>query len=317
MADDLMTLARMVTINDQRVADLDVMDIFLSAPMLAALPADTASDGNTHKYLKVTGAPVVGFRVPNTGREYDVSESSLVTVTLAILAASTRCDKSLADIYRKGGATGYIARENAIALAAALKGAERQIIYGTGNDSGGFTGLFQNLNLLNHDMVIGAGCTTANSTTSVIMMRATPDMANATVIVGNDGQITQGDTVIIEAKDADGKAYPAYYTPIEGWVGMQFGSAVSCARLANIDGTAGASSNTLNDDLLADLFECFPEEAPPTHIFCNKRAATQLKKSRTATSPTGAPAPYPTEWEGIPIITTSSIKNTEAVVAAS
>jgi len=39
----------------------------------------------------------------------------------------------------------------------------------------------------------------------------------------------------------------------------------------------------------------------------------QLRDSRTATNVTGAPAPRPTEVEGIPIIVTDAIVNTEAV----
>jgi hypothetical protein len=39
----------------------------------------------------------------------------------------------------------------------------------------------------------------------------------------------------------------------------------------------------------------------------------QLQMSRTATTPTGAPAPYPQEAFGIPIEETDSILDTEAL----
>ena len=41
-------------------------------------------------------------------------------------------------------------------------------------------------------------------------------------------------------------------------------------------------------------------------------ARERFRGSRTATNPAGNPAPLPTEWEGIPIIRTASIVNSEA-----
>lgn len=52
----------------------------------------------------------------------------------------------------------------------------------------------------------------------------------------------------------------------------------------------------------------------PNYIVMNRRSAAQLRKSRTATNATGAPAPWPTEIEGIPIIVTDAIGNAEAAL---
>jgi hypothetical protein len=40
----------------------------------------------------------------------------------------------------------------------------------------------------------------------------------------------------------------------------------------------------------------------------------ELQASRTATNPTGAPAPFPTEAFGVPIIVTDSIPEDEAAL---
>jgi hypothetical protein len=75
-------------------------------------------------------------------------------------------------------------------------------------------------------------------------------------------------------------------------------------RIANVGNTTG---DTCDDDLLTKGLELFPAEAMPNMIVMNKRSLWQLQRSRTFTSPTGAMAPLPTEFMGIPIITTDSL----------
>ena len=50
-----------------------------------------------------------------------------------------------------------------------------------------------------------------------------------------------------------------------------------------------------------------PGEVNVTGIFMNRRSFSQLRKSRTAYNPTGAPAPYANEFEGVPIFVTDAI----------
>jgi len=45
----------------------------------------------------------------------------------------------------------------------------------------------------------------------------------------------------------------------------------------------------------------------------NRRSLKQLQVSRTATNATGAPAPFPQESFGVPIIVTDAILSTEAL----
>lgn len=307
MADDLLTLAELATINDQAVADIDVSDIFNLAPFLAALAATTASNGTTHKYLKETGAPVVGFRDANDGRDHDVSEDTLVTVTLKILDATFKVDQALADEYKDGPAA-WISREARRHLRQAFREAEEQIINGTGNDADGFTGLADALDQLADAMVLGNGGSSA--CTSVYMLRTDNDLSHVTSVLGRSGNISIGTTFQDMVAGSSTGTFPAYVTPITAWLGLQIGSAKSVARLANIDD----GSNKLDDDALSLLYELFPAEIEPNLIVLNKRSRRQLQQSRTATGPTGAPAPWPTEWEGIPIVQTSSIGVAETAV---
>ena len=64
------------------------------------------------------------------------------------------------------------------------------------------------------------------------------------VIVGQDGKIDWGESFTQFLLDSNSKRYPAYMTPITGWLGLQIGGAYSVGRLANV-GTA--ANTTLTD----------------------------------------------------------------------
>jgi hypothetical protein len=51
----------------------------------------------------------------------------------------------------------------------------------------------------------------------------------------------------------------------------------------------------------------------PNAIFMNPRSLYQLRAGRTATTVTGQPAPLPTDWNGIPIYSTTNISVAETV----
>lgn len=310
MADDFIGLTEIATLNDENLADIEVTDLLDRAPLLARLNAATASNGTAHKYLKETGAPVVGFRAPNAGREHDHSEDTLVTINLKILDASFTVDKAVADAYTKGGPSALIAREGRRHLKAAFFMAEKQLIQGVNNDSGGFVGLEDatGLDALADAMVNGAGGTTALS--SVYAIRTEPSEEDCTLIVGQAGNIQMGESQVQRVTDGSSKHYPAYFTPIDAWLGLQLGSAYSVGRLANLD----AGSNTLDDDAIYDLLELFPSDRQPNVLAMGRRSLGQLRKSRTATNATGAPAPIPTEVAGIPIVTTEAIGVAETQV---
>jgi len=89
---------------------------------------------------------------------------------------------------------------------------------------------------------------------------------------------------------------------------LQLGSKYSAARIANVE-------TALDDDKIYEALSLFPASLQPTHICMNRTALKLLRASRTSTNATGAPAPRPTEVEGIPIIVSDQIVQTEAVVA--
>lgn len=313
MADSFLTLNDLALINDANLADLEISDLLDDAPLLRALAADTASNGTSHKYTKETGAPVVGFRAANDGRENSKSEDTLVTVTLKILDGSFAVDKAVASEY-KHGSDAYLAREAKRHLKAMFAKAEGQLLYGVPNDADGFVGLADaaGLNALEDEMVLDAEGTTADTSSSIFLIRTNDDGNDCTLITGREGNIEIGDSVDQKLEGANG-SYPGLWTAITGWLALQIGGARSVARIVNVTEDAGKGAT---DDLIYDALSLFPSSRQPNIIATNRRGVKQIRKSRTATNATGAPAPRPTEVDGIPIIPTDSISSTEALIAA-
>lgn len=322
MADDLHAIADLIG-DAFDLADIEVSDLLRSSPFLAALMMEPSSNGTTHKYVKETGAPVVGFRAPNAGRDMDHSEDTLVSIDLKVLDWSFLVDLAVAEAWRKGREH-YLAREAKRHLAATLLKFERQIINGivgasdsafASGDSAGFAG-FRDAGTVNgtgDTMVVNAAGATADTASSVWAVRIAED--GVCGVFKGDGAFEMKETVVVNQvvnPGTDNKTFPAYYTPGFAWLGLQVGSAYDIGRVANLM----ASTQVLTDDLIAELLSRFPVDRRPTHLLMGRRSLKQLQDSRTATNATGAPAPFPAESFGVPIIVTDAITATEEVLGA-
>jgi hypothetical protein len=300
MADSFLTLADLLRVNDKNLADINVSDVLNDAPIIRAIAAEPV-DGTTHKYLKLTTAPTVGFRDVNEGRDNSKSVDTLVTVDLGILDATFAVDVALADGYNKGPES-YIQREAERHLRAAFFKAETQLLYGTDDDGGGFEGLMDSL-AFGGTMVYDAAGSIDGSISTVFAVRST-GLNDVVLLAGKNAGLEIGETSVQRIVEGTG-SYPGYYTPIYGWLGLQVGSIYSAGRIANLDTT-----KTLTDDMIAELLSRFPSSAPATHLIMSRRSRRQLQDSRTATNPTGSPAPFPDSAFGVPILTTDSVEDT-------
>ena len=309
------TLAGLVQFNDKNLADLDVTDLLQDAPLLQVLFAQAASNGTLHKYLKLTTASSAAFRAANAGLDKTNSADTLVTDTLAILDGSFPVDVALAN-EAKNGKDAYLQMELMRTMKTIFFAAESQVIYGVGADSTGFPGLSDDaqLDAIADAMVYNAGGTTADVQTSVFLLRSGKD--DVSFILGNDGNIVvDEDPQIVPWKPAadSTKSYPAYYTAVNGYSGFQIGGAYSAARIANVNATDSAGAASLTDDMIYEALALFPAGRQPNIIAMNRQGQKMLRASRTAVNATGAPAPRPTEVDGIPIVVTDAILSTEAV----
>jgi hypothetical protein len=315
MAESYNTLAGLVQLNDKNLADLNVSDLLDDAPLLKVLHAQPASNGTVHYYLKQTTASSAAFRDALDAVAKTASADTKVTCTLKIMDASFSTDVALADAY-KGGRDAWLQLELMRSLKQVFAVAEKQIFYGTGADAKGFAGIIDSSG---HDaiadaMVFNAAGSNAATQTSCFLIRH--GMDDVSFIMGNDGKIVVEDEPTIIAKAGavlTSATYPALYVPVTGYSGLQLGGAYSIARIANIECQTLTANTAFTDDTVAGALSLFPAARQPNVIVMNRNALRLLRQSRSAYSPTGAPAPIPQEVFGIPIIVTDQIVSTEAV----
>lgn len=320
-----MSLAQLVKFNDQRLSDAEVSDLLDDAPLMAAINAVAASNGTNHRYKKQTTASSSSFRAIDAGVTKTKAADTQVDIVLKVLDGSFSVDVAEADGYR-GGRDAYLDIELMRTMKQAMFNTERQLFYGNASpgDTGGFAGLITDttnggtgfLDAVADDMVYNASGSTSNAQTSVYLIRSGDD--DVSYVAGNDGNITfnteEAQIVpIYDTTAANGTSYPAYYVPVTGWGCVQWGSKYSAARIANVHPSDTGAN--LDDALIAEALSLFPSARQPNMCVMNRSALKQLQQSRTTYSPTGQPAPFPTEVFGIPIIVTDALVSTEAVVS--
>jgi len=289
--------------------DILVSDVLDDAPFLSVLAARTVL-GNTFKYTKITGNAAAGFRDVNDGVENTKSTYTSITLDLKVLDASFGVDVAAAQSDERG-LEHLMAIEGLAHLRQAMAEVEQQIFYGTGNDAKGFVGFAgqSNLNNIADAQVVNATGTTASTGSSVYLVR-TGD-ADCQVLWGQSGMIEIGERQIVERAGSVTGRFPAYYHRIVGWCGLKIGSVHSVVRIANLTEDSGKG---LTDALLSRAMQIFPASRGPNYVVMNRRSLGQLQRSRTATNPTGAPAPFPQEAFGVPIVVTDQINSTETLL---
>ncbi len=276
---------------------------------LRYIPARTV-DKEIYTYVKRTSLPTGGgFRSVNDGVTPSSSTYDEVTVTLKLLSEILVVDKGVALAYVDGPES-YLMTEAVGSASAFLSKLLNQFYYGTQNDANGFLGL---ADVVDSSMVVDAGGTTANTGSSVWALHLN-DPKGVCLAFKADMNINP-----IEFPDpieqlipgtTSGTYFPALVSEFTAWVGLQPGHKYQIGRIKNITEDSGAQ---LNDDLMSDLYNKFPESSKPTVFVMSRRSRAQLQKSRTAYNPLGAPAAVPAEWEGIPIVVSEVIRNNEAI----
>lgn len=316
------TLLDIATINaDSGVVGL-IDETIEAHPELALVPARTIN-GVFYKTLVCTTLPDVAFRDANEGTAATKAVYENRLVETFILSPKWVCDKAVADRC-EDGAEAFIALAARAHLEAAAQHLCSCFYYGlttvggtprhaTAGDAKGFPGLHDAIGLsAAANLLVDAGETGAgNIATSVFMIKAGPTDVNW--VWGNNGALEVDDVRIESVLDSGGtNSFTAYVQELLAYPGLQVGNRYCVGRIGEIDNSASAAES-LTDDMLADLYAQFPTGYKPDMILMNRRSQGQLRANRTATNATGAPAPFPQEWEGIPIHITDAIENTEIV----
>jgi hypothetical protein len=263
--------------------------------------------GLNYRTLIRTALPTVGFRNANEGSTPSKSAYENRTVETFILNPRIEADKAVADRY-EDGAEAYLALEGAAQMEASMIAMGTQFYYGALSigDAKGHPGLIDAYDATN--MVVDAGGTTASTGSSVWAVKFGPK--NVGWVFGNGGELSVSDPRIESILDATGKKYTGYIQEILAYPGLQVGNLQAVGRIKKLTADVGKG---LTDALLGSLMAKFPVGIVPDVLLMTRRSLEQLRASRTAVNITGAPAPTPTEYQGIPIAATDSILNTESL----
>jgi len=253
-------------------------------PEISAIPV-VPIEGLTYYLDVVTGLPTAGtsFRAMNEGVEATKGVRENRLVETFILDRFWAVDKRTPAWERA------MAREAAVQMRALARDIARQVWYGTTADATGFQGVIDSLD---SSMVVDA-TGTGSDTSSAIAIRAGENdvaFAGANNAAGWDmSDVYESDLAeaLLVSGGSSSKIVRVLKQDLGGRLGLQIAHKYAIGRVKNID-----SGKPLTDDLLDELISKFPAGMPPTHVFMTRRSALYLKQSRTATTPTGASAPW-------------------------
>lgn len=264
--------------------------------------------GLNYKTRVRTGLPVVGFRQVNQGTAVSKSTTEQRLIECFLMNPQFEVDQAAADA-SEDGAAAYLAEEALGITQAAFQSLGVAFFYGADASFGktdAFPGLLQGHDTTN--MVVNAGGSTA--LTSAWFVRW--GIQDVRWVLGQGGEARVTDPEKVRLTDGSGNPYTGYRQELYLRPGLQFGSLFSAVRIKKIGTDTGKG---LTDDLIDAAMALFPAGRPPTACYMTRRSRKQWKNSRTATSPTGAPAPWPDTIEGpegpIPVFSTDSISQAE------
>lgn len=262
--------------------------------------------GTQYKTRVRTALPTAGFRNANEGVDASKSTYENRLVECFILNPRWECDVAVATS-NEDGAEAYIAEEAMAVTNAAMMALGKQFYYGrgTGGDAKGHPGLIDSVD---SSMVVDATGSTATTGSSV--WGVSFGLQKVQWVLGQEGELSMTDVRIADLTDANGRRFSAYVQELLAHVGVQVGHKYAVGRIKNLTAQSGKG---LTDALLGSLLSKYPVGFSPDAFFLSRRSLEQLRASRTATNATGMEAPTPTDYQGIPLVATDSILDTEAI----
>ena len=299
---------------DEALADMIEESLALS-PELADGEAKTIS-GVRYTQLVRTSLPSVGFRQINAGVATTKGDYENRITQCYLCDASSEADSQAAQV-ADDSIEDVLALEMQAKIEAYTRGLSSQFYYGQSNTVGaastlanpsqGFNGLVDLYDSTN--MAINRGGSSGAYTSVWLVRWGGP--RGLRWVVGNDGMFSVGDTQEVRLTDASSNPYDGLRKSCTFWVGLQVSNPRNVAvRIRLID--AGTSPTAgLDDSYIARAITLFPAGLMPDVIYMTRNTNYQLQNSRTATSTTGAPAPFPMESMGVPIKITGGISETE------
>lgn len=289
------------------------------APELEIFPMRTIKGVSYTTGIR-TGLPTTGFRAANEGQTPSQSTFKKSLVEAYIFGGQVEVDVAVADAHEDGAAALQMTEADGV-MQSSLQNLGRQIWGGVSVDGKGFPGIkaalpFGGTTSAGDALVINATGDTASTASSVYAVCF--GEKNTQLIGGMNRAFQLDEFTKQQIVAANGGKLTAYVAGLNAWIGLQIGHENCVRRIANLTAQTGKG---LTDVLLAQLLATFPTGFRPDAIFMSRRSRTQLQISRTVVLQGNAKvrpdqptiAPTPTEYEGIPLIATDSIPNTDAI----
>jgi len=287
-----------------------------AAPEINLFPVRTIT-GTSYKTLVRTGLPTVDFIAASSGIATGKSTFENKIFETALLGGRIEVWKSVLDSPENGPASDIKATEASGVMEAAMRKVGRQVFYGkTALGSAlGFVGL---VSFVDTTMIHDATGTTANTGSSVYFVKFGPK--DVSLVMGLNAKMELSEFRVESLTDGSNNKGPGEVADLASWIGLQCASKFSVARIKNVTADSGKGCT---DSLLAAGLQLFPAGVMPDAILMSRRSRNQLQAARAAVSnlSTGkgelkggsAYVPTPTDFEGIPIVATDSILNTEPI----
>lgn len=304
----LMTSTDVLKINNSEELVGLIEDVVKDIPEINFFAASPVQK-NSYKTLALTALPSTAFRATGSYREFQTATLTNKTVECKYLDASWILEKAVAQQSDWGEDFAKALTQRAH-LKSEFFTLAKQIWQGTDSDANGFTGLDAIIDAVvdgdKKEMVVTANTGSITDASTVYAVRTGIDSCQ--LAWGSNGQFNESDVreqLLTTKESAKTSGAWFYAQDLGGWVGLQVTSKYAAGKITGLSATN--TKQGLNDDLLYELIERFPVGMKPDGLFMSRRSFSQLRQSRTAYNPIGAPAPYVQEFEGIPIYVTDAI----------
>lgn len=272
-----------------------------AAPELISIPFKLI-DGITYKTAIRAAVPQGAFRSANAGSATKKSTWAEKLIQCYFYDQTLKVDQAIA-LANGGNSIDLMAEEEAGGYVGMAQYLGSQVYYGrsNGGDANGFHGF---LDVLDSSMVVDA-TGTGGSTCSVWLVHT--GRHGARFVGGNNSIPGFGEWIESMLVDGFSNPYRGWFNNIGGYIGLQIGQPKCVCRIKNL-----TSAKPCTPALIAQAISKFPIGLAPNVIFMNRNAWSWLQNSLTATTPTGAPAPFPQEQFGVRIVVTDSLTQSEA-----
>lgn len=279
--------------------------------------------GTQYKIVKATTLPTTGFTQANQGIAITKSTLDQQLVECFIFRGAVEIDLAVSRASEGLGMPDLEMIEASRVTRSALLTIDNQIFNGTATGTG-FSGLKaftpKTATAGTSSIVFDAGGTTAGTASSIYAVKF--GLQDVHLVYGNNQVLQLGEFRDQQLTDSAGGKYGGRVAELTSHIGLQIGNVNCVGRILNVTADSG---RTATDAMISQLFERFPVGFTPDALFMSRRSAGQLARSRSVTlfsqvgvTPNASKSTpnivtRANDWEGIPIILSDNISNTDAL----